>query len=119
MAAVLVALVDDDESVRESLPDLLRELGYEARAFASAEAFLADAESMSRAGCLILDVVMPGISGPELHTELLRRGRSIPTLFISALTGSILPPGPKVTSLTKPFSEQELRAGLAKLLPGN
>ena len=118
IAALLVALVDDDESVRESLPDLLRELGYEARAFDSAEAFLADDVSMSDAGCLILDVVMPGMSGPDLHAELLRRGRTIPTLFISALPGLALPSGPKVASLRKPFSEQELRGALAKLLPG-
>ena len=66
----LVCVVDDDESVRESLPDLLRELGYSAQAFASAEEFLASAAA-AVPWCLILDVAMPGMTGPELQRELL------------------------------------------------
>ena len=62
----LVAVVDDDESVRESLPDLLREFGFTARSFSSAEDFLAS-EYVGQTNCLILDVGMPGMSGPELQ----------------------------------------------------
>jgi FixJ family two-component response regulator len=60
----LVSIVDDDESVRESLPDLLRELGYSAQAFASAEKFIAS-DYVDQTRCLLLDIAMPGISGPE------------------------------------------------------
>lgn len=79
----LVSVVDDDESVRESLPDLLRELGYDVRAFTSAEEFLESAE-MSRTRCLILDIAMPGMTGPELQHELALRACSIPIVFITA-----------------------------------
>jgi len=78
-----VAVVDDDESVRESLPDLLRALGCDADAFASAESFLAS-DAISETSCLILDVTMPGMSGPELQQELIRRGQSVPIVFITA-----------------------------------
>src|ERR1700755_1565983 len=70
----LVSVVDDDESVRESLPDLLMEFGFTARSFSSAEEFLAS-ECVGQTNCLILDVAMPGMSGPELQRELNRRGR--------------------------------------------
>ena len=117
----LVTVVDDDESVRESLPDLLRELGYVARAFASAEEFLAS-DCIPDTRCLILDVAMPGMSGPELHRELLLQGRTIPVIFITALAGQSRPPGllqqGAVACLTKPFSEQDLRVALAAALPG-
>src|SRR5687768_17468628 len=79
----LVAVVDDDESVRESLPDLLRASGYAARAFASAEELL-DSGDLVRFGCLVLDIAMPGMSGPELQQELRRRGRATPVVFITA-----------------------------------
>ena len=79
----LVSVVDDDESVRESLPDLLREFGFAAEAFSSAEAFLAS-ESVSETSCLLLDVAMPGMSGPELQQELIRRRQDIPIVFITA-----------------------------------
>jgi FixJ family two-component response regulator len=79
----LVSVVDDDESVRESLPDLLHELGFEARTFSSAEDFLASA-FIERTRCLLLDIAMPGMSGPELHEELVRQRRSIPVVFITA-----------------------------------
>src|SRR2546428_815289 len=79
----LVSVVDDDESVRESLPDLLRECGFAARAFASAEAFLAS-ECIGQTRCLILDVAMPGMSGPELQRELTRRRHELPIVFITA-----------------------------------
>ena len=117
----LVSVVDDDESVRESLPDMLREFGYEPRAFASAEEVLAS-DSIADTRCLILDIAMPGISGPELHRELLRRGHTIPVIFITALVDkglarSVLKQG-AVACLSKPFSEQELREALATAVPG-
>jgi len=79
----LVSVVDDDESIRESLPDLLQELGYTARAFSSAEEFLAS-EALYESKCLILDIAMPGMSGLDLQSELNRRERKIPIIFITA-----------------------------------
>jgi FixJ family two-component response regulator len=79
----LVAVVDDDESVRESLPDLLREFGFVVAAFPSAESFLAS-DAITETGCLILDVAMPGMSGPDLQQELSRQRQHIPIVFITA-----------------------------------
>ena len=73
----LVSVVDDDESVRESLPDLLSEFGFAAQAFSSAQEFLRS-NVVAQTRCLILDIAMPGMSGPELQRELARRGRAIP-----------------------------------------
>jgi FixJ family two-component response regulator len=79
----LISLVDDDESVRESLPDLLKDMGFEVRAFSSAENFLtSDALVLSK--CLILDLAMPGMTGPELQQELKRRQIKTPIIFITA-----------------------------------
>jgi CheY-like chemotaxis protein len=107
----LVSVVDDDESVRESLPDLLRELGFAAEAFPSAEAFLAS-DHLGRTRCLILDVVMPGMSGLELQAELTRRGHAIPIVFITAqqddsIRTRVLAAG-AMGYLFKPFSETAL-----------
>ena len=107
----LVAVVDDDESVRESLPDLVREFGFAARAFSSAEAFLAS-EVVSDTSCLILDVAMPGMSGPELQQELTRRQHEIPIVFITAggdqfVRPRLLAQG-AAECLFKPFSEAAL-----------
>lgn len=79
----LVAVVDDDVSVRESLPDLLTEAGWCVEAFASAEAFL-DAHAQTRTDCMVLDVGLPGLSGPDLQRELIRRECAVPTVFITA-----------------------------------
>src|SRR5919108_2644090 len=79
----LVAVIDDDESVRESLPDLVRQFGFAVHAFSSAEAFLAS-DLVSETRCLILDIAMPGMSGPDLQQELKRRRRKIPIVFITA-----------------------------------
>lgn len=107
----LISVVDDDESVRESLPDLLRELGFEAQAFSSAEEFLASA-SIARTRCLILDVTMLGMSGPDLQQELARRGQEIPIIFITAHADEAVRPGllarGAVECLFKPFSEAAL-----------
>lgn len=104
----LISVVDDDESVRESLPDLLRSFGLKVQAFSSAEAFL-NSESLDRTKCLILDVAMPGMTGPELEQELLRRKRKLPIIFITAHSDErtlprILQNG-AVACLFKPFSE--------------
>jgi FixJ family two-component response regulator len=116
----LVAVVDDDESVRESLPDLLKELGFAAVAFASAEAFL-ESELVDRTSCLLLDVTMPGMSGPELQQELARRSLQIPIVFITAhadatVRPSLLAQG-AVECLFKPFSEDALVSALRAALP--
>src|ERR1700722_20476166 len=79
----LVSVVDDDESVRESLPDLLKEFGFAARPFSSAEDFLAS-DCVEKTKCLILVVAMPGMSGPELQRELKLRRQEIPVIFITA-----------------------------------
>ena len=111
----LVAVVDDDESVRESLPDLLRQFGFAAQAFSSAEAFLAS-ESLSETRCLILDVAMPGMSGPDLQQELMRRRQEIPIVFITAhsdesVRSELLARG-AAWCLFKPFSETALMDAL-------
>jgi FixJ family two-component response regulator len=112
---LLVAVVDDDESVRESLPTLLRECGYKVQAFASAEALLAS-EYLSEISCLILDIAMPGMTGPELQQELRRRGRNIPTIFITAdgdetIRPSMLKQG-AVECLYKPFTDTAILKAL-------
>jgi len=79
----LVAVVDDDESVRESLPDLLREFGFAAHAFSSAEEFIAS-DSLGEIRCLLLDIAMPGMTGLDLQRELKIHGHTIPIIFITA-----------------------------------
>lgn len=109
----LVSVVDDDESVRESLPDLLREFGYAARTFSSAEEFLAS-DSISRTRCLILDIAMPGMSGPDLQRELKLRGQRIPIIFITAnhANGTRGLEQGAVACLLKPFSDAALLSAL-------
>jgi FixJ family two-component response regulator len=104
----LISVVDDDESVRESLPDLLRECGFAVRAFSSAEEFLAS-DYLGQTRCLVLDVAMPGMSGPDLQQELARRRQEIPIVFITAhrdedIRPRLLERG-AVECLFKPFSE--------------
>ena len=111
----LVAVIDDDESVRESLPDLLKEFGFEARAFPTAEEFLAS-EDLTQTRCLILDIAMPGMSGPDLQRELRRRRQEIPIIFITAHEDEAVRPRllkeGAVECLFKPFSEAALLAAL-------
>jgi len=107
----LVSVVDDDESIRESLPDLLREFGLEARAFSSAEEFLAS-DCIEQSSCLILDIAMPGMTGPELQQELRIRQHEIPIIFITgqrdeAVRKRALERG-AVECLFKPFSDTAL-----------
>ena len=116
---LLVTVIDDDQSVRESLPDLLRECGYEVEAFASAEEFLASGD-VGRTKCLVLDVAMPGMSGPELQRELRRRGRAMPVVFITAhgdetMRPRLLEQG-AVDCLFKPFRETALLAAIGAAL---
>jgi FixJ family two-component response regulator len=107
----LVSVVDDDESVRESLPDLLRQFGFAAHAFSSAEAFLAS-EFVGQTNCLILDIAMPGMSGPDLQRELTRRRHEIPIVYITAHADESVRPRllehGAVECLFKPFSEKAL-----------
>ena len=115
----LVSVVDDDESVRESLPDLLRQFGFAAEAFSSAEAFLTSSV-VSKTSCLLLDVAMPGMSGPELQQELRRRRRQIPIVFITApgdesVRPRLLADG-AVDCLFKPFSATALLDALTAAL---
>jgi FixJ family two-component response regulator len=107
----LVSIVDDDESVRESLPDLIRQFGFCARAFSSAEAFLTS-ESYGETRCLVLDISMPGMSGPDLQQELARRRQEIPIVFITgtrdqAVRPRVLAEG-AVDCLFKPFTDVAL-----------
>jgi FixJ family two-component response regulator len=112
----LVSVVDDDESVRESLPDLLREFGYAVRAFSSAEEFLVS-DCVGQTRCLIVDVLMPGMTGPGLQRELAIRGQEIPIVFITAvgdeaLRARMLRQGGAVECLLKPFSDTALLGAL-------
>ena len=107
----LVSVVDDDESVRESLPDLLRELGFSARAFSSAQEFLSS-DYVDQTRCLILDVFMPGMTGPDLQRELRVRQQQIPIVFMTAkknetVRAQVLEKG-AVECLFKPFSDTAL-----------
>jgi FixJ family two-component response regulator len=115
----VVSVVDDDESVRESLPDLLREFGFSVRAFSSAEAFL-ESDAVGETGCLLLDVAMPGMSGPDLQDELRRRRQPIPIVFITAHGDSTVRPRliahGAVDCLIKPFSEAALLDALGAAL---
>ena len=118
-ARLLVAIIDDDDSVRESLPDLLGEFGYDVSAFASAEEFLA-INHTDRTKCLILDVALPGMSGPDLQLELRRRGRDCPVIFITAradetIRTRLLANG-AVDVLFKPFSDRAIEAALRAAL---
>jgi FixJ family two-component response regulator len=111
----LITVVDDDESVRESLPDLLNEFGFEAQAFSSAEDFL-ESESIAETRCLVLDVAMPGMTGPDLQRELKNRDQSIPIVFITgqrdeAIRTRLIAQG-AVDCLFKPFEPTDLLQAL-------
>ena len=115
----LLSVVDDDQSVRESLPDLLREFGFAARAFSSAEEFLRSG-SVDDTSCLILDIAMPGMSGPELREELKHRGQEIPIIYITGqrdetMRAKVLNQG-AAGFLLKPFSDTAMLAAIKKAL---
>jgi len=118
----LVSVVDDDESVRESLPDLLREFGYAARTFSSAEEFL-ESDCVDQTRCLMLDIGMPGMTGPDLQRELKLRGQQIPIIFITAhrdeaIRTRVLEEG-AVECLFKPFSDTAVLEALNAALQVN
>ena len=115
----LLSVVDDDESMRESLPDLIKEFGFAARAFSSAEEFLSSG-SVDETSCLILDIAMPGMTGPELHQELKHRGEKIPVIFITAqkdetIRARALEQG-AAGFLFKPFTDAALLAAIKTAL---
>jgi FixJ family two-component response regulator len=118
----LVSVVDDDVSVRESLPCLLRELGYAAAAFSSAEEFLAS-DSIGQTECLLLDIAMPGMSGPDLHSELTLQGRNMPVIYITGgadptACARLLKRG-ATECLRKPFSDEALLRALNVAFQGS
>jgi FixJ family two-component response regulator len=112
---LLVSVVDDDASVRESLPDLLGAFGFAARVFSSAEEFL-ESGYVAKTQCLVLDIAMPGMSGPDLQRELKNRGQEIPIVFITAHRDQTIRPrlleAGAVECLFKPFSQTALREAL-------
>ena len=114
-----MAVIDDDASVRESLPDLVREFGYEVRAFSSAEEFLASRRN-GQTKCLILDIALPGMSGPDLQQELRRQGHDVPIIFITARTEETVRPRlldtGAVDVLFKPFSERAIEEAIREAL---
>jgi FixJ family two-component response regulator len=111
MERPLLSVVDDDEMLRESLPDLLREFGFAAQAFSSGEEFLSSGY-VERTTCLILDVAMPQMSGLDLQEELKRRGYVIPTIFITGQKDEEVQEQAfrqgAVKFLYKPFSDEVL-----------
>ena len=115
----LLSVVDDDESIRESLPELIKEFGFAVRVFSSAQEFLSSG-AIDETSCLILDIAMPGMSGPELHLELKRRGEEVPVIFITgqkdeAIRTRVLEQG-AAGFLLKPFSDTALLAAIKTAL---
>jgi FixJ family two-component response regulator len=112
---LLVCVVDDDQSVRESLPDLLKEFGFSVRVFSSAEQFL-NSDCIEQTSCLVLDIAMPGMTGPDLQRELKRRRKEIPIIFITAHRDDSVRPRAlhdgAVECLFKPFSDTALLQAL-------
>jgi len=111
----LVSVIDDDESVRESLPHLLKGFGFAVRAFSSAKEYLGS-DQISQSKCLILDITMPGMSGPDLFEELKRLGWETPVIFITAqrdekVRSQVLEQG-AIECLFKPFSGTALRTAI-------
>ena len=118
----LVTVVDDDISVREALPDRLKQFGFAARAFSSAEEFLSS-DCVDQTRCLILDIVMPGMTGLDLQRELKVRGQAIPIIFMTAhkeegARRQALERG-AVRFLQKPFGETVLFEAVNAALRGN
>lgn len=119
MEPPLLSVVDDDEMLRESLPDLLREFGFAAIAFSSGREFLSSGY-LDETRCLILDVAMPEMSGLDLQAELKRRGYSIPTIFISGQKDDEIRElafrQGAVNFLYKPFSDSVLLDAINEIL---
>jgi len=115
----LITVVDDDESVREALENLISSVGFEVKLFASAEDFL-DSDTPLQTDCAVLDVRLPGITGLELQRRLAADGQSIPVIIITAQgddkTRDEAVAGGAVAFLKKPFKEEVLLAALASAL---
>jgi FixJ family two-component response regulator len=116
----MISIVDDDHEVRAAMSALVRSLGYEARVFSSAEAFLADPEAPAGSACLVLDVQMPGMTGPELQQALLAGPRPTPIVFITAfpdaeVRGQVLAAG-AIDVLGKPCDGGALVAAIETAL---
>ncbi|HEY3900739.1 MAG TPA: response regulator [Chthoniobacter sp.] len=117
-----ISVVDDDESVRESLQGLLRSVGFGVSAFDSAESFL-ESESIPSTECLILDLRMPGMSGIDLQRELTGRDARIPIIFVTAqcdeaIRSQVVAAG-ALACLCKPFAEQDLLEAVETALGGS
>ena len=118
----IISVVDDDDSVRESLRCLIRSFGFVVEAFASAEEFL-NSDHLRYTRCMILDVRMPGMSGFELGRRLVASHREIPVIFITAhgdeaMRAQALKNG-AVDYLFKPFSEEVLLNAIHAALGAN
>jgi FixJ family two-component response regulator len=116
----MISIVDDDESVRESIKELLRSLGYAAHRFPSVEEFLRS--NLDDTSCLILDVQMKGLSGIELQERLIGEGRRTPIIFMTAVSdeqirNQVLKAG-AIDILSKPFSDERLASCLVSALNG-
>jgi FixJ family two-component response regulator len=109
----VIAIVDDNQSVREALASLMNSLGYEALLYSSGDEFMDSAER-SRTACLITDVNMPGMTGPQLHQRLVKSGERIPTIFVTAYPDEVVRRSAAQAGvdcyLTKPFREEDLLA---------
>ena len=119
---LIISVVDDDESIRDSLPDLLKLFGFTAQTFSSAEEFLVSGR-IGETTCLILDIAMPGMSGPDLQRELKVRQIEIPIIFMTAgrddtVRSRLLKEG-AVECLFKPFSDSDLLDALNAALRVN
>ncbi len=117
----MISVVDDDESLRESLEGLLKSLGYGVKVFSSAESFLGSG-AVAKTNCLILDVRMPGMSGPDLQRRLMSQGQPVPIIFITAhgdedVISQVMADG-AVDCLLKPFTEDSLLNAISASLAG-
>ena len=121
-AVPMIAIVDDDESVREATKALVRSMGYGAVTFASAEEFL-ESDQLDEMLCVITDVQMPGLSGVELQKRLMAEGHRMPVIFITAYpnerTRQLALDAGAIGYLSKPFSDESLVQCLERALPGH
>ena len=115
----VISIVDDDAWARSGLADLILSLGYEVRAFESAEQFI-ESDSIKETACLITDLHMPGLSGLDLQSHLRRKGHRTPVIFVTAYPNDkhreqALAEG-AVGFLTKPYDERSLVACLTQAI---
>ena len=122
VADKLIAVVDDDASVRSATVDLLASVGFACEAFDAAEEYLRS-EAANRTACLILDVRMPGLNGLELQRLLAEQGRTVPIIFITSYPNERVRRrairGGAICYLPKPYSEEELLGCIRLALDGS